>query len=469
MEHNDKIHEECGIVGICGDSDSVGTAILSLHALQHRGQESSGIAVSNGSLVKLYRKIGLVAGMARDLPQIKNFNGNLAIGHARYSTTGGSNLVNSQPILIDYKKGQLAIAHNGNLTNTSMLRRNMEESGHIFQSTNDSEVILHLVARSKKPNVIEMIKDALNKIEGAFSLVMLSPDILIAARDPMGVRPLCMGKKNNTYIVASESCALDIVGAEYVRDIEPGQMVIFRKGKKPQTIYFTKPRKKAQCVFEFIYFSRPDSRIFNQKVDKIRRALGKQLAEENPVEADIVIPVPDSSNTAALGYSQASGIQFEIGLIRNHYVGRTFIMPVQTDRETRVKIKFNPVKGVLKNKRVIVVEDSIVRGTTLAQLVKLLRTANPKEIHIRVSSPPIRFPCYLGMDFPTSKELIANNMSIEGIRKYLNVDSLSYLSLDGLIKCVSENGKGFCDACFSGKYPIKIKSKTGKMIFEKGC
>jgi amidophosphoribosyltransferase len=343
----------------------------------------------------------------------------------------------------------------------------MENRGHIFQSTNDSEVILHLVACSPQKNVVDMIKHALTKIQGAFSLVLLSENCLIAARDPLGFRPLCLGKKGNTFLVASETCALDIIGAEYVRDIEPGEMVVLRKGMKPRSLYYTKSNKCAHCIFEFIYFSRPDSRIFGKNVDKIRRSLGHKLAMESPVEADIVIPVPDSSNTAALGYAHASKIPFEIGLIRNHYMGRTFISPEQADRETRVKIKFNTVKGVLKNKRVIVVEDSIVRGTTLAQLVKLIRNAGPKEVHIRVSSPPVKNPCFFGMDFPTPKELIANQMSVEKTCRFLGADSLAYLSLKGLMDCVSYKRDGFCSACFSGKYPLAIKN-TDKHVFEKG-
>ncbi len=463
---DDKLHEECGIVGAFG-APAVDTAMLALHAVQHRGQESSGMAVSDGRLIRSHRELGLVSKLAQTVRTIPDFAGHMAIGHTRYSTTGSSNIKNSQPILVDYKKGQLAVAHNGNITNAAALRACMEQKGQIFQSTNDSEIILHLVARSKKPKVSEMVCDALSRLEGAFSVVVLTERHLMAARDPLGVRPLCLGRKGEMVIIASETCALDIVGAEYVRDIEPGELLVIEAPFKMRSLRFAPVRKTAQCIFEYIYFSRPDSRIFGHNVDKVRRALGRKLAEENPVDADIVIPVPDSSNTAALGYSQASGIPFEIGLIRNHYVGRTFISPVQQERDARVKIKFNIVRGVLKDKRVVVVEDSIVRGTTLRQLVKLIRTANPKEIHLRVSSPPVKHPCFHGMDFPSPQELIANRMSVQQTCEYLGADSLAHLSLKGLRACAGEDGDGFCYACFSGQYPGRCKETGGKAVFER--
>ncbi len=464
---SDSVHEECGIVGIIGNAYSVDMAALCLHSLQHRGQESSGIAVSDGSVIRAKKKLGLVSTLTKRIRGLEEFKGNIAIGHTRYSTTGTSNITNSQPILIDYKRGQLAVAHNGNLTNAIQLRKRMEETGSIFQSTNDSEILLHLMARSTNNNTIDIAIDALSKIKGAYSVLLLSKDKMMAARDPMGIRPLCMGKKNGTYIVASETCAFDIIGAKYIREIKPGELVVFENKKEPVSYFFSKSKELAHCVFEFIYFSRPDSRIFGHNVDKIRRRFGKKLAEKNHVDADIVIPVPDSSNTAALGYAQASGIPFEIGLIRNHYIGRTFIAPVQKDREAKVKIKFNIVRGVLKGKRVVIVEDSIVRGTTLAQLIKLIRTAKPKEIHIRVSSPPVKYPCYYGMDFPTRKELIANNMSIEETRKFLGADSLAYLSIEDLKDCMHKKYDDFCYGCFSGKYPGKSKLKTDKQAFER--
>lgn len=462
----DKWHEECGVVGAFG-SPAVDTAMLALHAVQHRGQESAGIAVSDGRLIRSHRELGLVSDLAEKIRGVADFSGSIAIGHTRYSTTGFSNIKNSQPILIDYKKGQLAVAHNGNLTNAAELRAWMENKGHIFQSTNDSEIILHLVARSQKEKVSEMVCDSLRRLEGAFSLVILTERQLMAARDPLGVRPLCLGRKGEMVIVASETCALDIVGAEYVRDIEPGELLIIDGPFKMRSVRFAPVRRTAHCVFEYIYFSRPDSRIFGHNVDKVRRALGRKLAEESPVEADIVIPVPDSSNTAALGYAQASGIPFEIGLIRNHYVGRTFISPMQQDRDARVKIKFNTVRGVLKDKRVVVVEDSIVRGTTLRQLVKLIRSAGPKEIHLRVSSPPVKHPCYHGMDFPTPSELIANRMSVQQTCDYLGADSLAHLSLKGLRECSNDERKGFCYACFSGQYPGRHRPACDKQVFER--
>ncbi|OGS36541.1 MAG: amidophosphoribosyltransferase [Elusimicrobia bacterium RIFOXYB2_FULL_49_7] len=466
-QDEDKIHEECGIIGVFDGNQAQALTILGLHALQHRGQESAGIAVSNGRHIRSYRTIGLVSNMARKLNRFEDLKGHICIGHTRYSTTGVSNLINSQPILIDYKRGQLAVAHNGNLVNADTLRLGMEKQGSIFQSTNDSEVFLHLIARSKKPSLSEMIMETLQKVKGAYSLLFLSENTLYAARDPHGVRPLCLGVLNDrTHVVASETCALDIMGAKYVRDIEPGELLCISRDKI-RSFRFSNCKTKAHCVFEYIYFSRPDSRIFNHSVDRLRRAFGMVLAQEHPTKADIVISVPDSSNTAALGYAKESGIPFEIGLIRNHYVGRTFISPAQGDREAKVKLKFNPVRGVLKDRRIIIVEDSIVRGTTLKQLVSLIRSAGAKEIHIRVSSPPIRYPCFYGMDFPSFDELIANNKTIEETRRYLGVDSLGHLSIQGLRKCMQEEAHHYCYACFSGKYPLGDKLKTNKNIFEK--
>lgn len=440
--------------------------LTALHALQHRGQESAGVAVSDGSQIKCYKSMGLVSNLARKLQPFGGFQGHIGIGHTRYSTTGTSNLLNSQPILIDYKCGQLAAAHNGNIINADKLRRNMENQGSIFQSTNDSEVVLHLIARSKMKTLPAMIVDALNQVQGAYSMLFINNEMLVAARDIFGIRPLCLGKLENSYVVASETCAFDIIGAEYVREIKPGEVLIIEKGRL-YSMQLKGRTKPSHCVFEFIYFSRPDSRIFGHNVDKIRRAFGRALAKEFPAEADIVISVPDSSNTAALGFAQASGIPFEIGLIRNHYVGRTFISPVQKDRESKVKLKFNPVRGVLKGRRVVVVEDSIVRGTTLKQLVSLIRNAGAKEIHIRVSSPQIKWPCFYGMDFPSKEELIANNKSNEQTRRYLGVDSLGHLSIEGLMSCLEGEGEDYCYGCFSGNYALSNKLTTNKNIFER--
>jgi amidophosphoribosyltransferase len=367
--------------------------------------------------------------------------------------------------LITYKKGKLALAHNGNLTNSYSLRNWMEKSGSIFQTSGDSEIILHLVARSRKPTVVSMIKDALSKVKGAYSVVFNAGDSIIAARDPRGFRPLALGRLRNAWVVASETCAFDIIGARYERDIEPGEIaVINEKGVKS---YFPfKQVRRAFCIFEFIYFARPDSKIFNDNVDKIRRRLGQQLAKEKPVSADIVISVPDSSNTATLGYCEETGIKYEVGLIRNHYIGRTFIEPEQTIRDLDARIKFNPVKGVLKDKRVVVVDDSIVRGTTSKKLIHMLRNAGAKEVHFRVSSPPIIAPCFYGIDMPTREELIASSKSVEQIRKFLKVDSLGYLSLPGMLSMHSLNGRDFCAACFSGKYPTRIENNSGKYVLE---
>lgn len=468
MASADEWHEECGVVGVFNGAQSLDIACMALHALQHRGQESCGVAVANGVRVRHYRKMGLVTDLVRKVHSIQNFEGHIVIGHNRYSTTGNTNLVNAQPILIDYKKGQLAIAHNGNLINAMQMRRKMEDSGSIFQSTSDSEAILHLVARSIQDTVPAMILDSLRQVKGAYSVLFCTEDTLIAARDPLGVRPMCLGKlPDGGYIVASETCAFDLVRAEYIRDIEPGEMLVINKDGL-QSDFIEKRDKPAHCIFEYIYFSRPDSRIFNHSVDRIRRSLGKKLAEEAPVKgADMIISVPDSSNTAALGFASASGIPFEIGLVRNHYVGRTFIAPDQSDRDLKVRLKFNPVAGLLRGKKIVLVEDSIVRGTTLRQLTTLLRSADVAEVHIRVSSPPILEPCFYGMDFPSTDELIASDKTTEEIRKYLNVDSLAYLTIDGLKACAPDNPDHYCYACFCGKYPYHVSEKVKKEVFEK--
>ncbi len=462
------IHEECGVFGIFGAKKAAELTYLGLYSLQHRGQEGAGIVSSNGEKFYQHRGLGEVNEVFAKKENLNELKGDLAIGHNRYSTTGASSSVNVQPLLITYRKGNLALAHNGNLTNSYSLRSKMEKTGSIFQTSSDSEIILHLVARSKKETVEEMIQDALGKVKGAFSVVFNTGDSLIAARDPNGFRPLALGKVNSTWVVASETCAFDIIGAKYERDIEPGEVaVINAKGIKS---YFPfKTVKHAFCIFEFIYFARPDSMIYGEMVDKIRRRLGKQLAKEKPAQADIVISVPDSSNTATLGYCEESGIKYEVGLIRNHYIGRTFIEPEQTIRDLDARIKFNPVRGALKDKRVVVVDDSIVRGTTSRKLIKMLRNAGAKEVHFRVSSPPITSPCFYGIDMPTREELIASSQTVEQIRKFLDVDSLGYLSLNGMLSLHSLEGKDFCAACFSGKYPTKIENNCGKFVLERKC
>ena len=458
-----KLKEECAIFGVYGMEDAAEIAYLGLYSLQHRGQESSGIITSDGGRVYEHRALGLVA-KVYDKDVLLGLKGNMAIGHNRYSTMGLSSVANIQPLLVDCKVGKIAVAHNGNLVNAVELRRQMETDGSIFRSTTDSEVILHLIARSRAATLEEMIMEALRKVQGAFSLVFLTKDKVIAARDTRGFRPLCLGRLDNAYVIASESCAFDIIGAMYMREIAPGELCVLGPGG-PQFLRFAEPeRPLMRCIFEFIYFSRPDSWIFGEKVDKIRRRLGKQLANEAPAEADIVIAIPDSANTAALGYAQASGKRFEIGLIRNHYVGRTFIAPHQKTRKLDVKVKFNPVGGVLEDRRVIVVDDSIVRGTTMQQLVRLIRSGGAKEVHVRISSPPVKSPCFYGIDISSRGELIGASQGVDEIRQYIKADSLAYLSVDGMLSTLKE-GTLYCTACFTGKYPTQVPREYDKFHF----
>jgi len=454
---DESFHEECGIFGVYNNQLAAHLTYLGLFALQHRGQESSGIAVVDNGEINLQRGMGLVSQVFKHHDKLEQMTGNLAIGHNRYSTTGSSSLVNAQPIVINCRAGQIAGAHNGNLTNADVLREKMVDSGSIFTSTTDTEVIMHLIALSRGATVEEMILDALSEVRGAYSILFLTPRALYGARDPFGVRPLIIGSVDGTYFLSSETCSFDLVGAEMIREVEAGEMVrIDENGITSFRIPVeTKPEHKAQCVFEFIYFSRPDSFVFGKNVDRVRRKLGRRLAEEHPVPgADLVIGVPDSATTAALGFSEASGTRFNIGLIRNHYIGRTFIHPVQEARDFGVRVKFNPVKGVLKNKKIVIVDDSIVRGTTMKKIIRLIRTAGPKEIHLRISSPPIICPCFYGIDMPTKEELIANTSTIEQIRNYLEVDSLGYLSIKGMLSVMPAPHTDFCSACFNGKYPI---------------
>jgi amidophosphoribosyltransferase len=452
----DTFHEECAVIGICGAEDAAQLTYLGLYALQHRGQESSGIITSDGRRVYEHRGMGLVSKVYSE-EIISSLPGSLAIGHNRYSTTGLSELVNAQPFLVDCKIGKIAVAHNGNLVDALELRKRMEEDGSIFRSTMDSEVILHLIARSRKETLPEMIADALSQVSGAYSLTFLTRDSIIAVRDPRGFRPLCLGSLGEAHVFASESCAFDIIGARYVREIEPGEMCIATPGGLASHRFAEPAPRLSKCIFEFIYFSRPDSRVFGENVDKIRRELGRRLAEESPAEADIVISVPDSSNTIALGYAERSGLPFEIGLIRNHYIGRTFIQPRQRTRDWDVRIKFNPVRGVLSGRRIVVVDDSIVRGSTMKKLVSMLSQAGAAQIHLRIGSPPVANSCYYGIDTPTRGELIASTHEVEEIRDYLGVESLRYLSHDGLLSCV-DDPDNYCTACFCGTYPIAVKN-----------
>ncbi len=465
----DKPKSNCGIVAVYGQEDASIYAYQALYALQHRGQESSGIVSSDGENVYRHVGMGLVTQAFPDIDVLKSLKGKLAIGHNRYSTTGSTMLHNAQPFLVNFQEGPLAISHNGNFVNTRSVRSGLVEAGAIFQTTSDTEVVLHLMARSRAADVASRLKDALQVLKGAYSLVMITKDQVFAVRDPRGWRPLCLGKRDDAYFVASETCALDLIGVEYVREIEPGEILVI-DSQGDRSVWLDEKTRRCACIFEHVYFSRPDSKIFNENVDKARRKLGKNLAAEFPADADIVISVPDSSNTAALGYANRSGIKFEIGLIRNHYVGRTFIHPEQSARDFSVRVKFNPVEGVLRDRRVVVVEDSIVRGTTLKRLTKMLRHAGAREVHVRVSSPPIISPCYYGMDFPTKDELIASNKTIEEIRDYLGVDSLGYLSLNGMVSAVSKDkDAGFCTACFTGDYPLEPEPGTRKLLDEDGA
>ncbi|MBN2397555.1 MAG: amidophosphoribosyltransferase [Deltaproteobacteria bacterium] len=459
----DHLRDACGIFGIFGDPRAAEKAYLGLYALQHRGQESAGIAASDGQTISLYKGMGLVRTVFSGPDIMAGLTGEAAIGHNRYSTTGGSGLINAQPIRIQFKKGQIAAAHNGNLINALDLRKRMENAGSIFQTTSDSEIVLHLIARSEEKTIDDMIVDALQKLEGAYCFLFLTPTEMIAARDPYGFRPLCIGTLEGATVIASESCALDIIGARYVRSVEPGEVITINAQGMTSRRLPDAPRK-AFCIFEYIYFSRPDSIIYGEKVDKFRRKLGKRLAEESPCDADIVMSIPDSANTAALGYAHRSGIRFEIGLIRNHYIGRTFIDPYQDKRDRDVRIKFNPVTGVLDRKRVVVVDDSIVRGTTMRQLVRLIRDGGATEVHVRVASPPVRCPCFYGIDIPTNKELIASSHSVEDIRRYIEADSLAYLSVKEMLGAVPD-GAIQCTACFTGEYPTTVPEEFNKEQF----
>jgi amidophosphoribosyltransferase len=487
---SDKPKSFCGIFGIFGTSQASLKTYYGLHALQHRGQEATGIVTQSfnergKSVFNLHKGEGLVSEVYSDFEVFKKvLVGNSAIGHNRYSTTGSSeSKKNIQPFVVNYRLGNLAVAHNGNLTNAKQLREELVNEGAIFQTTSDTEVILHLIARSKLDDQIEQIKEALSRLEGAFCLTILTDDKLIAARDCQGFRPLAIGKFNDSFVIASETCAFDILSAEYLRDVEPGEMIVIdqkaiQSGIEQSIIIGVPAIHKKQCVFEYIYFSRPDSFIFGHSVDKMRRRLGKILAKKHPVidkdgEKVIVISVPDSSNTCAIGYQtqlekQGINSRLEIGLIRSHYIGRTFIQPGQEKREIGVRIKFNIVKGVLEGRTIVIVDDSIVRGTTSMQLINLIKEANPKEIHLRISSPPIKYPCYYGMDFPSREELIANRCeNIKGIEKHLNVNSLEYLTKEEMLEAVSEAGLfNFCTACFTGDYPTPVDVNFKKEIYE---
>ena len=462
MLRPDKFREECGVVAIFANPEAETLAYLGLHALQHRGQESAGIVTSDGMTLHPHKAMGLVADIFTE-EVLSHLRGTLAIGHTRYSTAGDSALLNAQPILVQSNKGMMAIAHNGNLVNAHEIRHRLEAQGSIFQTNSDTEVIVHLIAQSREQTLPEAMADALRRVEGAFSLVMISPDRIFAARDPRGFRPLAMGRipaqpgdKQETVIFASETTAFDLIGATYERDVKPGELIVV--GPEGITSRFYAPSQpQSSCIFEHVYFSRPDSLVFGRPVDLSRDALGRQLAREAPAEADIVVPVPDSGVSAAMGYAAESGLPFRFGLIRNHYVGRTFIEPSQSVRDFGVKLKLNPVRSVLEGRRVVLIDDSIVRGTTSRKIVRMIRSAGAKEVHMRISCPPTISPCFYGVDTPSKKQLIAANKSVEEIREYIGADSLAYLSLEGMKKACGDGEKTtYCTACYTGKYPTDI-------------
>ncbi len=455
----DKLHEECGVVGVYGHPEAANLVYLGLYALQHRGQESAGIVASTHSKMRLEVGMGLVADVF-DPIRILKLPGPLAIGHNRYSTAGKSELVNAQPCMINYSAGSLALAHNGNLVNAHAIRKGLGSKGAIFQSTNDSEVIVHLMAQSKAETFVDQAAEALRQVSGAYSLVLMTKTELVAARDPHGFRPLCLGKLDGAYIVASETCVMDLIEAEFIREVEPGELILINDQGIQSFFPFKKVETK-HCVFEHIYFARPDSFIFGEHVYTARKVMGRAMAQESPADVDLIVPVPDSGVVSAMGFAEESGIPFEMGLIRNHYVGRTFIEPQSQIRHFGVKLKLNPVKEIIAGKRVAIIDDSIVRGITSLKIVEMVRNAGATEVHMRVSSPPTAHSCFYGIDTPEETELLAANYDVEAIAKNINVDSLAYLSIDGLYRALGEAGRKsdapqYCDACFSGDYPIPL-------------
>lgn len=444
----------CGIVGISGIENAAEQAYLSLYALQHRGQEAAGIVAFDGAKTRSHKGRGLVSEVF-DAATLSRLRGDTAVGHVRYSTAGGQDIANAQPLTARFSKGDLALAHNGNLTNHLDLRNRLVEEGAIFRSSADSETLVHLIAKSRHDAVDTQVDDALSHLEGAFSIIMSVDSTIYAARDPRGFRPLVLGWKGDGHVVASETCALDILGAGYVRDLEPGEVLRIQNGKVEHLRSLKPADHQAPCIFELVYFARPDSRIWDESVDRARREFGRQLAREHPVEADAVMAVPDSANSAALGFAEESGIPFELGLLRNHYVGRTFIQPQQQDRDFGARMKYNPVREVIDGKRVVIVDDSLVRGTTSRSLVRMLRQVGAREVHFRIGSPPVKWPCFYGIDMPTRAELIGSSLEIPQIEAELGVDTLGYLSLEGMVEAVAE-GKPYCTACFSGEYPAQL-------------
>jgi amidophosphoribosyltransferase len=456
LDLDDKFHDECGLFGVFNHTEAANVTYLGLYALQHRGQESAGIAATDGDHFHVEKAMGWVADVfGRE--RLKRLPGHRAIGHVRYSTAGSSSLRNAQPISANTAHGPVAIAHNGNLVNAEELRQELEKDGAVFQSSSDTEVILHLLARAEGVTLVDQLAGALTRVRGAYSLLLLTPEQVIGVRDPSGFRPLTLGQLKDSWLLASETCALDLIEARAVRDVEPGEILVIDE-RGPTSLKPFRPAARLQCVFEYVYFARPDSVLWGRNVHRVRKAMGHQLAREHPVEADLVIPVPDSGVGAALGYAEESGLAYESGLVRNHYVGRTFIEPAQGIRHFGVKIKLNPNREVLEGRRVVVVDDSIVRGTTSRKIVKMVRAAGAREVHMRISSPPIQWPCYYGIDTPTRKELIGSSHRVPEIQRYLGADSLGYLSLDGMLKATGSEPEHFCHACFTGQYKVGFDS-----------
>jgi amidophosphoribosyltransferase len=450
----DKFREECGVFGIFGHPEAANLTYLGLYALQHRGQESAGIAASDGSRIRVSKAMGYV-NEAFNEDTLGKLPGSAAIGHVRYSTAGESGLANAQPLVVDSTHGQLALGHNGNLVNAIEVRDALVRAGAIFQTSSDSEVVVHLFARSRGDGAEAAIIDALSQVRGAFSFVMMTKDRLIGVRDPHGFRPLAIGRLKDAWVICSETCAMDLIAADYVRDVEPGEVVIVSTNGLKSIRPFASARQ-AQCIFEHVYFARPDSYVFGESVNETRTEFGRRLAGESPVEADVVVPIPDSGVCAAVGYSEASGIPMRMGLIRNHYVGRTFIEPQQSIRHFGVRVKLNPVRSILEGRRVVLVDDSIVRGTTSRKIVKMVRGAGAREVHMRISCPPTKSPCFYGVDTPRRSELIAATHTLEEIRRHLGVDTLAYLSLDGLTGAVNGGPAKYCTSCYTGTYPVEF-------------
>ena len=468
LRDDDHFHDECGVFGVFGHRDAAALVALGLHALQHRGQEAAGIVSFDGAQFHSHRAPGLVGDNFNSEDVIGRLKGEMSIGHTRYSTTGETMMRNVQPLFADFEFGGFAIGHNGNLTNAYSIRKQLVQRGCIFQSTTDTEVVIHLIAISEFSNVVDRMIDALHQVEGAYSFVALTNTAMIGVRDPLGVRPLVLGRLGQSFILCSESCALDIIGAEYVRDVAPGELVVIDKdGIRSIRPFNKKPQRF--CIFEYIYFARPDSTIENRNVYEVRKRIGAELARESCIDADVVVPVPDSGVPAAIGYAQESGIPFDLGIIRNHYVGRTFIEPSRQIRNLGVRLKHNANKDALRGKRVILVDDSIVRGTTSEKIVAMIRNAGAAEVHMRISSPPTTHPCFYGIDTPKQDELLAYRMDVETMAKHIGADSLAFISIDGLYRAVDETKRDaaspkFCDACFSGDYPIFLTDQNGGPI-----